>query len=108
MERVEQADTEIGPQFKPLHDPVTVIKETMNMNRLVVAVAVFSLSAFGCAAGTEDPEPEPTVQEPQRDPPKQVRSGAFQNPYENIQVPLGSYHLPPEEPVLQTPRLPGR
>lgn len=79
------------------------------MNRLLVAAAALSLFAFGCAAeGTDDPGPEPTVQEPQRDPPKQVRSGVFQNPYDNIQVPLGSYQLPPEEPALQAPRIPSR
>ena len=51
------------------------------MNRLLVAVAAMSLFAFGCTAeGTEDPEPEPVAQEPQRDPPKQVRSGVFENP----------------------------
>jgi hypothetical protein len=88
---------------------VNVIKENMTMNRLLIAVASLSLFAYGCAAdGTEDPEPEPTVQEPQRDPPKQIKSGVFENPYDNIQVPLGSYQLPPDEPALQTPRLPSR
>lgn len=79
------------------------------MNRLFVAVAALSVFAFGCAAeGTEDPEQEPAVQEPQRDPPKQVRSGVFENPYDNIQVPLGSYQLPPDVPDLQAPRIPSR
>jgi hypothetical protein len=88
---------------------VKVNKEIMTMTRLLVAVASLSLFAFGCSAeGTEDPEPEPAVQEPQRDPPKQVRSGVFENPYDNIQVPLGSYQLLPEEPALQGPRDPGR
>jgi hypothetical protein len=86
-----------------------VNQENMTMNRLLVAVAALSLFAFGCAAeGTDDPDPEPTVQEPQRDPPKQVRSGVFTNPYDNIQVPLGSYQLLPDEPELQAPRVPGR
>ena len=79
------------------------------MNRVLVAVAAMSLFAFGCAAeGTEDPEQEPPVAEPQRDPPKQVRSGVFENPYDNIQVPLDSYFLLPEEPELQAPKVPGR
>ena len=79
------------------------------MNRLLVAVAALSLTAFGCAAeGVDDPEPEPVAQEPQRDPPKQVKSGIFTNPYDNIQVPLSSYQLPPDEPTLQAPNVPSR
>lgn len=79
------------------------------MNRLLVAVAALSLFAFGCAAeGTEDQEPDPVAQEPQRDPPKTVKSGAFVNPYDNIQVPLDYYQLLPDEPALQTPRGPSR
>ena len=79
------------------------------MNRLLVAVAALSVFAFGCAAeGTEDQEPEPVAQEPQRDPPKTIRSGAFTNPYDNIQVPLGDYQLLPDEPQLQNPKIPGR
>jgi hypothetical protein len=85
-----------------------VIKENKNMNRLLIAACALSLSAFGCAAGTDDPEQEPVTQEPQRDPPKQVRSGIFTNPYDQIQVPLDSYKLLPDEEQLQEPNIPSR
>jgi hypothetical protein len=80
------------------------------MNRLLatLAVATLSLSAFGCAAGTDDPAPEPTVQEPQRDPPKEVKSGILDNPYDSIRVPVDSYQLLPNEPQLQAPPIPSR
>jgi hypothetical protein len=79
------------------------------MNRLFVAVAALSVFAFGCTAeGTEDPGPEPVAEEPQRDPPKQVRSGVFENPYDNIAVPVGSIKLLPDVPELQQPKIPSR
>ena len=79
------------------------------MNRLLVAVAAVSVFAFGCTAeGTEDPEPSPPVEEPQRDPPKQIKAGNLVNPYDNISVPLDYYQRMPDEPTLQQPRLPGR
>ena len=73
-----------------------------------LAVLAVAVTMAGCATGVEDPQPVPAPDEPQRDPPKQIKSGVFENPYDNIQVPLGSYQLPPDEPTLQTPRLPSR
>ena len=79
------------------------------MNRLFVAVAALSVFAFGCTAeGTEDPEPAPPVQEPQRDPPKEVRSGVFENPYGSIAAPYNGGVDVPEVPALQQPRIPSR
>ena len=72
------------------------------MNRLMIALAVVSLSMFGCAAGDDDPTPEPVAQEPQRDPPKQVKSGQFANPYEGITPALNEYREPSEVPGLQS------
>jgi hypothetical protein len=51
------------------------------MNRWLASLAlVLGLSTFACAAGVEDPEPTPTVAEPQREAPKQVLSGEIEEP----------------------------
>lgn len=79
------------------------------MNRLLVAsLLTLSITAFGCAAGTDDPDPTPSVDEPQRDPPKQVRVGEFDDPYDSVVVGVDDYRLPPEVAPRQTPPIPGR
>jgi len=78
------------------------------MNRLMIAVCVASLSLFGCAAGDDEPTPTPPAEEPQRDPPKQVKSGEFANPYAGITPALDEYREPSEVPILQGSPIPSR
>lgn len=77
------------------------------MTRLL-AILTLSLTVFGCAAGTEDPSPAPTPDQPQRDPPAQTLSGTLDNPYQNAVGTVDEYRLPPEVPQLQAPPIPGR
>jgi hypothetical protein len=50
------------------------------MNRVLLALGVV-LACSGCAASVEDAQPEPTVDEPQRDPPKTPFSAPYEAPY---------------------------
>lgn len=48
------------------------------MTRAMIAAGLFAaLACFGCAVAVEDPQPEPQLPEPQRDPPARIRSGTL-------------------------------
>jgi hypothetical protein len=79
------------------------------MNRWLI-VAAMGLIVGGCAAGVEDPQPEPSPPTPQKQAPAQTFSGEIsENPYEKgVSHSIGD-GLPqlPEIPIEPLPN-PGR
>lgn len=75
------------------------------MNRWLSVVAM-GLVVSGCAVGVEDPQPPPTPDPEQKDPPAQTFSAELHDPYGSLtdNIGHGITSLPPhEKPPIPSP-----